>query len=213
MEIKFDFSNEIYAEKLIKRLLETTSGLSVADALSEDYDVLLTDRYQHVADERTVYLSDLLTDPVSIYSSTDAIRDYAVSVYEKNSGKLFRTVKRKKRTVSFYSEFGGSGCTSVALTYSRCLALNGKKTVFITKGNSYIPEEKKRRAKSLKLNYRLHSGKGESITSFMEEDMYGLYVIYVADFSQIEKLAASIGSLNEFDWIVIDYGTVRPVTG
>ena len=208
MEIKLELYDHQYGENLLNRLLILDSGnIFITDSDCEEYDVLITDNKEHISSNKTVFLSDSINYPISIYSSSSIIYEEILRVFERNTGKKSFKKLGGTKVIGFVSPIGGCGVSSISITFSRELRLTGRNVMYITCTSSYYEPKLKESYSKVRLDYDLFKKEKLSLDKYVSIDNYSLSILEVASLDNINHLLEEISSVGKYEYIVIDYGS------
>ena len=159
------------AMRLAKRLTELAPGIEVDTGKdgAGDYDFAIND-----------------SDQKAIFPVSEALDRMEGEYFRKTGKRLQRSNKGPKGLFIFTSSTGGSGLTSIALTFARHMAgkLNGR-VLFVDVGDygrvDYLEPIRDRDDRSRQLVYLIKAGLNYDVRDYLAKDRYGPEVIAVGD--------------------------------
>lgn len=208
MEIGLDFNDKQYGECLGLRLsiLDFGNTIIYGDNIDK-VDIVVTDKVNEYLDNRIIYLSGNINDPLSVFSPSSRIYEAIQRKYRENTGVVSLNLINQMKSISFFSLFGGAGTSSISITFSRLLRLTGKNVMYITNTHDYFEGILHNPYSKIRLNYEIFKGENINIEEFIAIDKYSLSIIELSDLNIVNNVIEKISELNKYEYYVIDYGT------
>ncbi len=219
LKIQIDTLDKAYSRALARRFTELSSRLEILTYRSdEEYDVLITDKTEYFtinAKEDTI----LFLEEDDKYLPASILLERAVTIYDKNNKTSFHAGEESKlKSIYFNSPFGGSGTTSIALTFARLLMQMNLNTLFtsidpLEDFKRYLPICQEPLKNKEQIEYLLSSKRDMILEEFLLRDRYGLSILPLSNMQSMLQIESYIRNRNKYDFLVIDCGRSNIITG
>lgn len=213
--------DENFAKALVRGMVEESrvKGLHFHSRAFDEQSLCIKD---HILITDCKELAESGTENIVIEGYSVNIEDLLVRIYGLMEASGKRSIREKKgRLVGVFSDFGGSGTTSIVISLGRILAGGyGEKCLYISmtgKGEEldYV-HIGRRRKPSKELVFRLRKKLPLLLPQYVFQDDYGLEFLecwpltYYEDLSLVNLDVQILSSLGDYDWILVDYGKMVP---